>query len=403
METFTKLSIEITKKLDKKTKKENGIYFTPLTIIKRSVDRVLSLGLKIKKILEPSCGSCEFIRYIDKKLFNMDITGVEFNKDIYKEIKDISFSGWNSIDLINRNYITERDDKKYDLIIGNPPFYVMKKADIDKKYLEFVEGRPNIFIIFILESLLKLNDDGVLSFVLPKNFMNCLYYNKVRQYINDNYTIIDIIECNNDSYLETAQDTIIFIVQNKKNIELNRKWILEQGDIIIFNTEDNIKKLKKLYENSSSLKELDYCGYIGTVVWNQKKDILTDDSSKTRLIYSSDIEDKKLIIKNYKNIQKKNYIDLEGSKDLLLVLNRGYGKGSYQFNYCLIDVDYPYLIENHLICIKNNKKISRKAQLKRYKKIIKSLKNPKTKKFVSLYFCNNAINIQELLNILPIY
>ena len=38
-----------------------------------------------------------------------------------------------------------------------------------------------------------------------------------------------------------------------------------------------------------------------------------------------------------------------------------------------------------------------------YKKIIDSLKSDKTKEFVKLYFCNNAINTTELYNILPIY
>ena len=35
-----------------------------------------------------------------------------------------------------------------------------------------------------------LNKNGYLIFVLPKSFNNSLYYNKTRQYINDNYTII---------------------------------------------------------------------------------------------------------------------------------------------------------------------------------------------------------------------
>ena len=40
---------------------------------------------------------------------------------------------------------------------------------------------------------------------------------------------------------------------------------------------------------------------------------------------------------------------------------------------------------------------------KKYKSIIKSLKSEKTKKFIKLYFGNNAINTTELCEILPIY
>ena len=49
---------------------------------------------------------------------------------------------------------------------------------------------------------------------------------------------------------------------------------------------------------------------------------LTDDSDKTLLVYSSDItEDHKLMIKEYSNKDKKNYIDKPGDNSPLLVIN----------------------------------------------------------------------------------
>ena len=38
---------------------------------------------------------------------------------------------------------------------------------------------------------------------------------------------------------------------------------------------------------------------IGTVVWNQVKDKLTDNSDKTRLIYSGDIVNNELTLTDY--------------------------------------------------------------------------------------------------------
>ena len=34
---------------------------------------------------------------------------------------------------------------KFDLIIGNPPYFVMKKTDVDESYHNYFDGRPNIF------------------------------------------------------------------------------------------------------------------------------------------------------------------------------------------------------------------------------------------------------------------
>jgi hypothetical protein len=139
------------------------------------------------------------------------------------------------------------------------------------------------------------------------------------------------------------------------------------------------------------------------VIWNQKKGDLTNDVSKTRLIYSSDIKENKLVLTKYKNPQKKNYIRQDGSQDIILVINRGYGMGKYEFNYCLIDVNYDYLIENHLISIRSTGENTREQQKVTYNKIIASFENEKTQKFIKLYFGNNAINATELKYILPIY
>ena len=85
------------------------------------------------------------------------------------------------------------------------------------------------------------------------------------------------------------------------------------------------------------------------------------------------------------------------------MLNRGYGKGKYRFNYLLIDGSFEYLIENHLICIEYIEKITKRKLINLYKKIIKSFNDSRTKLFVKLYFGNCMINSTELFKILPIY
>jgi hypothetical protein len=142
---------------------------------------------------------------------------------------------------------------------------------------------------------------------------------------------------------------------------------------------------------------------VGNIVWNQCKKDLTNDSNKTLLIYSSDIKNKRLEIQSYSNNDKKNYIDRKGYTEPILVINRGYGVGKYSFDYCLINEDYEYLIENHLICIKYKNEIDKEDLIKLYNKIITSFENKDTIEFIQLYFGNNAINTTELYNIFPIY
>ena len=82
----------------------------------------------------------------------------------------------------------------------------------------------------------------------------------------------------------------------------------------------------------------------------------------------------------------KNYLFFQ--KDIVLLLNRGYGKGEYTFNYFIVNMDKEYLIENHLIYIYYRNQIDNDKLINYFEKIIKSFKNQKTKEFISIYFGN---------------
>ena len=393
---FTELSLKLTKQLSKDEKKEYGIFLTPLATIQKNIEFLSPYIKNRMDVLEPSCGSCHFIFSLLEK-YDLNITGVEFNKKIFDSIGKYETE---KVRLYNRDFIKFGELDTYDLIIGNPPYFVMKKTDVPSMYHKYFDGRPNIFILFIIKSLHLLKKDGILSFVLPKSFLNCLYYNKTRKYIVENYKILTIIECS-DEYLDTKQETVILIVQNNKDICGNAGYVLNYEGNYILGNPTIIDKLLDLYAGSTTLSQMDCRVFVGTVVWNQNKAILTNDSTKTRLIYSSDIKDNELVLQKYANKEKKNYIDKAGCNEPILVINRGYGVGNYKFDYCLIECGFDYLVENHLICVKCD--LGNEGAVAMYEKIISSLENPKTIEFIKLYFGNNAINTTELAHILPIY
>lgn len=394
---FSDISKSLTNSITKAEKKTQGIFFTPPETVINMINKVKSLKSSLESILEPSCGSGEFIDYLTKYFTDSKITAIELNNMIFKSIKNKQS---NNINLLNEDFIKYTDQNKYDLIIGNPPFYVMKKHEAPNDYHEYFDGRPNIFLLFVIKSLKMLKSDGILSFVLPRNFINCLYYDKTRQFIDKNFKIHFIEDCD-DEYIDTKQDTIIMVVQKKNNPD-NSSFTLKVSDYTIFGTVNNIAKLKTYYNNYKTLNELNFRVNVGNVVWNQCKSILTDDNTKTRLIYSGDIADVDTV-KKYKNSEKKNFIDKDGETGPLLVMNRGYGVGQYKFEYSLININSKYLIENHLICLRYKDGISDNELISKYKKIMKSLSNKKTQEFIMTYFGNNAINTTEINYILPIF
>lgn len=419
-QSYSKLSINLSKSIDKSCKQKEGIYFTSQNIINKAISRIQnhkketleehiqSMLSHIEddelkfKILEPSCGSCEFINTLSNLFPKCNIVGIEKNKTIFNEIQKLNFNN-NNVNLINDDFIEYNTTDKYDLIIGNPPFFVIPKNSIDKTFYDYFTGRPNIFNIFIIKSLRLLNNNGILCFVLPKSFLNCIYYNKTRKHIFNSYKIIDIIPLNDDNFIDTTQETILFIIQNINDFN-NHPFCVIKNDYVIFQESNKINIIKRLYEESTTLDEMGFNVSVGPVVWNQVKPELTDDSNKTLLIYTTNMKNKKIEETTFKDVNKKQYINRDGLTEMCLIVNRGYGNGDYKFNYVLLNNNKPYLLENHVICIKHkNTKLNKNKLLKQYQKIIQSFDNDKTQEFIRFYFSNNAMNTTELQHILPIY
>ena len=431
---FSALSLRLTAALAPTEKKNGGIYFTPPSCVQRILALLRSIGGRgsrdddrvsfsthsCKNILEPSCGSGEFISALMTEYPDANITGVEFHPDIYKEVSrqfaNTTGSCKHHVKIEHCDFLTYRPATGAappDLIIGNPPYFVMKKEDVAPEYYPFFEGRPNIFILFIIKSAQLLRTGGVIAFVLPSSFMNSQYYDKTRKYLSCHFAIRHIarwgVECDGGggAYLETQQDTLILILQKCAGAACAGAggYVFEKSGLTIFT--DDLPRLTSLYSGSRSLHELGFNVSIGTVVWNQCKSLLTNDTTKTRLVYSSNIQDGKFIDKTYKNPGKKTYIDKPGIHTPMIVLNRGYGVGKYQFEYCLLTPDVVgggggYLIENHLICITHGDTTVSPA-LPEFHRVIQSFQDPRTQEFISRYCGNNAMNATELNHMLPIY
>ncbi len=314
---YSDVSKELTQNISKEIKKKEGIFFTPPNTVYRHLKILRPYLDNIEHVLEPCCGSGEFILSLQKFFPHLKITGIEKNPIIFSSISNLANS---NVDIMEDDFLNHQFSNLFDLIIGNPPFFVIRKKEVSEEYHPFFIGRPNIFILFILKSLSLLKESGILSFVLPKNFTNCLYYQPTRDLIYDKYQMIALEKCH-DKYLDTQQETIIIVLQKRRSIN-NQKFTLSLNGYTLFETPENIQKLKQLCQSSTCLQKLGFRVSVGTVVWNQCKDILTDDITKTRLIYSSDIKDGQLICQHFNNPNKKNYIKMKGKREPILIINR---------------------------------------------------------------------------------
>ena len=381
MTDFSDISKKLSSSLSKETRKKEGIFFTPKNVRAKIIDALDSYGIEPQRILEPSCGSGEFLEDVQK--YNAEVVAVEYNKKIYDEIKS---KYEDKMTLKCMDFMEFKDDEKFDLIIGNPPYFVTTQKDKN-----CMTGRGNIFVMFIYKCLTRhLKEGGVLAFVLPTSFYNCKYYEPCRRYIYEHTTVFHL-ENVEAKYIDTTQNTMIMCVANTPS--KSKPYFLDFDDNLCLTP--NYKEIIELTRGSSTLKQLGCNVKTGEVVWNQHKEKLSEDEG-VPVIYSGNIVDNKLVLDNLSG-EKKQYIqgyNKKPTKGPAILISRGYGN-NYIFSYTMVEEGFEFFGENHVNVI-----TGKKDNLDR---VMKSLEDERTLDFVKLYVGNGALSKTEIENILPIF
>lgn len=249
------------KSIPKPKQKDLGKFYTNnINLVKMIIDK---LEIPNGKILEPSCGSGIFVTEIIKKIFEKKIKNGENEEEILKYIVENIYV--NDIDtialditevnilsilmpyiikaknknhsfklpklkLLNYDFVKEKQyEKKFDLIIGNPPFVTMygkrsrnmteeKRAFFNK--FDFVENKNgnnkfNLSMFFIENGLKRLNDSGELIYILDITFFETAFKD-IRKYLLENYTI-KYITLGLKAFENVTSGQIIISLINKKN------------------------------------------------------------------------------------------------------------------------------------------------------------------------------------------
>lgn len=396
IEEYTKESIDYLKNTDIKKRKKLGQYFTPKSI------RELLLSKLPKKdnadILDPACGSGEFLLSCKKYFKNPILYGFDIDKKLIniasKLVKNASIKNFDFLNIdINK--------KKYDYIIGNPPYFELKlNEEIKKKYFDIIKGRVNIFSLFIKTGLDLLKDGGYLAYVVPPSMNNGAYFSKLREYVikNSSLEYLHIIDGADNFHL--ANQKVMLIILKKTNSKKSSKYIFKKNGITIF-TEDK-KFLNKAYKNTVSLKDIGYTVKTGSIIWNEHKEKLTNDkNNSTLLIWASNINNGKIIIGYTKG--KPQYIK-NISNDLIIksrvvVVNRITGSSKDINIKAAIVNEKEFVCENHVNVIYMSKNANCNYSLE---DIFKALQDKTNIKVMRLISGNTQISKTELERLLPI-
>ena len=412
MEDFSEISKELTKVISKQEKKDNGIFFTPKSYRKAIIDKVKEYvgdHVHTLKVLEPSFGSGEFITDIAETFAGADITGVEINDMMYETFsKEISDGTHPNIKLYNQDFIQFQTHERYNLIVGNPPYVVVKSKKVPTEFKTVTTGRPNLYCWFLYKCIGLLADEGILAFIIPNSILNTSYYEPLRKYIHQQCDILDIITMKNKKFMETDQDTIGLILRRISRTVKDTKFVVKYKERLLFN--EYYDFLQDKLNKSKTLQELGFVVKTGTIVWNQVKDKLTNDPLEGKLlVYSSNFkngtfEELKPPRNKDKPVQKKQYIKSTKTteKGPVILMHRGYGNGPYNVNVMLVKDNInghrEFYAENHVnVIAPNTDEAKEKIEV-----VYKYLLSQENQEYIMKFTGNGAMSKTEIETMLPV-
>ena len=203
-------------------KKEIGEYYTPFNLVSSMIEYVQEKILNMD-VLEPSAGDGRFVNcLLNYKPKSLDC--IELFETKCQEIRKISDSS--KLNVICNDFIefSLNSNKKYDLIIGNPPYIkktnmnstiinnsakLLNELKIDKIKIE------NIWVSFILASVKLLKTNGSIFFVLPFEFLQVNYSEELRLYLEKKFNKIEIIVFDNKVFDNINIHCYIYTINNR--------------------------------------------------------------------------------------------------------------------------------------------------------------------------------------------
>jgi len=401
---FTDATLKYIDETDINYRKSLGQYFTPKSIREVLLSK-LPNTIRKPKVLDPGCGTGEFLITARERFKNPELYGW----DIDKRLVDITKQVVPEAHLKNTDALLNQDYDKYDFVIGNPPYYEFSPSEkIKKKFIAVINGRVNIFNLFIYQGIRWLKEGGYLAYVVPPSMNNGAYFQKLRKFIVDNSNIEYLHILKDPKIFHGAlQSTMLLILKKGDN---KGTYLFKKNGILIFSEE--ARYLEEAFKNNVTLHDLNFEVKTGRLVWNENKKLLTNNpKGAIPLIWAHNIGENELkfpILREDKPqyVKTKNY-DVGPT----IVVNRITGSiNSIKLKATTIPPGMKFIAENHVnviypISAKKQTKLNL-APSKRInlplKNIVKQLLSKKNLEAMRNITGNTQISKTELEKLFPI-
>lgn len=200
-------------------------FYTPPIVIDSIYSILDNLGFKYGNILEPACGTGNFLGRLPDQMKDCKLYGIELDsitrriaKQLYQKA-NITVDGYENTNL---------PDNFFDIAISNVPFGQFKVSDKRYNKLNF-----NIHDYYFAKTLDKVRPGGIIAFVTSKYTMDKAN-SSVRKYINERAELLGAIRLPNTTFSESANtkavSDIVFLKKRERPMVVDEPWLYTQED-----------------------------------------------------------------------------------------------------------------------------------------------------------------------------
>ena len=335
--------------MPKKERKKYGQFFTSMETARFMAEMYnVPNNLNRISVLDAGAGSgilsCAFIermetidniQEIELTCYENDSNGLPLLESNLKYCKENSKKKI-TITILKENYILSQYldfnhmigansyPKKYDFVIGNPPYMkIPKNAPEATAMPEICYGAPNLYFIFAAMGLFNLKDDGEMVYIIPRSWTSGAYFKRFREYFLTKGKLEHIHLFVSRSKVfdkeNVLQETIIIKARKTKNtpetvtitssqsnsdfdditsLTVPYSLVVSGNDFYVYlvTNEKEVNVLKRLHQFNKTLPEIGVKMKTGLTVDFRNRDILRDEEEEGAipLFYSQHIKQGKV-------------------------------------------------------------------------------------------------------------
>lgn len=212
-------------------------------------------------------GDGELLRAAQSIWNDIKCYGIDISHEVISELK-VTHPTWfvNECDFTDssaREKCKITQNNQYDLVLLNPPF-TCKGSTINKVMFNDEEYRVSTAMMFVVEALQYLHDNGILLAILP---ISCAYSEKdkkIWQALEECYNLTILEERDKQSFKKCNPNIVLVSINDFSNVStrknINRKLSLERfhisifrGNLSVHERKNTSSKKRKLFIHSTNL------------------------------------------------------------------------------------------------------------------------------------------------------